>query len=55
MNENPSFIKGDDLPVNAVQYIDAIKYCNARSKAEGYDGFYNIDNNIVTIKPHSNG
>lgn len=55
MNENHSFIKGDDLPVNAVQYIDAIKYCNARSKAEGYDGFYNIDNNIVTIKPHSNG
>lgn len=55
MNENPSFIKGDDLPVNAVQYIDAIKYCNARSKAEGYDGFYNIDNNIVTIMPHSNG
>ena len=55
MNENPSFIKGDDLPVNAVQYIDAIKYCNARSKAEGYDGFYNIDNNIVAIKPHSNG
>lgn len=55
MNENPSFIKGDSLPVNAVQYIDAIKYCNARSKAEGYDGFYNIDNNIVTIKPNSNG
>lgn len=55
MNENPSFIQGDNLPVNAVQYIDAIKYCNARSKAEGYDGFYNIDNNIVTIKPHSNG
>lgn len=55
MNENPSFIKGDNLPVNAVQYIDAIMYCNARSKAEGYDGFYNIDNNIVTIKPHSNG
>lgn len=55
MNANPSFIKGDNLPVNAVQYIDAIKYCNARSKAEGYDGFYNIDNNIVTIMPHSNG
>lgn len=55
MGSNPSFIKGDNLPVNAVQYIDAIMYCNARSKAEGYDGFYNIDNNIVTIKPHSNG
>ncbi len=55
MNENPSFIKGDDLPVNAVQYIDAIKYCNARSEAEGYEGFYLIDNNTITIKPHSNG
>lgn len=55
MDRNPSFIKGNDLPVNAVQYIDAIMYCNARSKAEGYDGFYDIDNNIVTIKPHSNG
>lgn len=55
MDNNPSFIKGDDLPVNAVQYIDAIMYCNARSKAEGYEGFYDIDNNIVTIKPYSNG
>ena len=55
MGSNPSIIKGDDIPVNAVQYIDAIMYCNARSKAEGYDGFYDIDNNIITIKPHSNG
>lgn len=55
METNPSFIAGDDLPVNAVQFIDAIKYCNARSEAEGYDGFYIIDNNNITIKPHSNG
>jgi len=55
MGRNPSFIKGDDLPVNAVQYLDAIKYCNARSEAEGYDGFYIIDNNVIMIKPHSNG
>lgn len=55
MGTNPSFIEGDDLPVNAVQFIDAIKYCNARSEAEGYDGFYIIDNNNITIRPHSNG
>ncbi len=55
MGGNPSFIKGNDLPVNAVQYLDAIKYCNARSETEGYDGFYVIDNNTIRIKSHSNG
>lgn len=55
MGTNPSFIEGDNLPVNAVQFINAVKYCNARSEAEGYDGFYIIDNNNITIKPHSNG
>lgn len=56
MNTNPSKIEGDSLPVNTVPFIDAIKYCNARSEAEGFDGFYTIDStNTVHINPNSNG
>lgn len=55
MGSNPSQIKGTNIPVNTVQFIDAIKYCNARSVAEGYDGFYEISNNIVSVNPNSNG
>lgn len=55
MGSNPSQIKGSKIPVNTVQFIDAIRYCNARSLAEGYDGFYTISNNIVHVNPSSNG
>lgn len=55
MGSNPSQIKGSKIPVNTVQFIDAIRYCNARSLAEGYDGFYTISDNIVHVNPNSNG
>lgn len=55
MGSNPSQIKGPKLPVNTVQFIDAINYCNARSIAEGYDGFYTISDNVVSVNPSSNG
>lgn len=55
MGTNPSQIKGPKLPVNTVQFIDAINYCNARSIAEGYDGFYTISGNVVSVNPSSNG
>lgn len=55
MGRNPSQIIGDNIPVNTVSFIDAILYCNQRSKAEGYDGFYKINGNIIYINPNSNG
>ncbi len=44
MKANPSFFKGDSLPVEEVTKTDAIAYCNARSRMDGlkqcYSGYY---------------
>ena len=56
MDANPSAIKGDSLPV-MLDWMEAIEYCNRRSAAEGYDGFYEIDTagRTVRFKAGSNG
>lgn len=38
---NPSNFKGPTLPVNQVKWLDAVWFCNARSKAEGLKPCYN--------------
>ena len=38
MGENPSNFSGDDLPVENITWLDAIRYCNARSEKEEYNG-----------------
>jgi formylglycine-generating enzyme required for sulfatase activity len=40
---NPSDFKGDNLPVEQVSWYDAVKYCNARSLAEGLKTVYTIN------------
>lgn len=55
MSTNPSKILGDSLPVNTLHFLEACRYCNERSFSEGYDGFYTISNNVVTINPEGNG
>lgn len=34
MEENPSTFSGSDLPVENVTWLDALRYCNARSEKE---------------------
>lgn len=46
--------KGDSLPVNLL-LREAIDYCNKRSEIEGYDGFYKINSDTVTIDLNGNG
>jgi formylglycine-generating enzyme required for sulfatase activity len=41
--KNPSYIKGDNLPVENVSWYDAIEYCNALSRREGLTPAYTID------------
>ncbi len=39
--DNPSANKGNNLPVESVSWFEAIKYCNAKNKAEGLPQAYN--------------
>src|SRR5579875_3870624 len=67
MGSNPSQFKGDDLPVEMVNWYDSIEYCNKRSLQEGLRPFYIIDrhekdpgnlDNVkwrVTVNPAANG
>ncbi len=42
MGTNPSFFKGDDLPVENVSWYDVLVYCNRRSLAEGIAPAYRV-------------
>jgi formylglycine-generating enzyme required for sulfatase activity len=70
MGNNPSKFKGDNLPVETVNWYDCIEFCNKRSIKEGLIPYYNIDKNkkgtnnqsdndsikwIVTINEEANG
>jgi formylglycine-generating enzyme required for sulfatase activity len=43
MGTNPSYFKGDNLPVECVSWWDAVEYCNKRSQREGLTPAYTID------------
>ncbi len=50
MNENPSVFKGsDELPVENVFWLDAIKFCNKLSEREGRKPSYTIAGQEVSI------
>lgn len=40
MGLNPSYFKGDNLPVENLSWFEAVLYCNARSKRDGFDTVY---------------
>ena len=48
MHENPSTFEGDDLPVDSVLWIEAVKFCNAKSESEGLTPVYRIGGEKVT-------
>jgi formylglycine-generating enzyme required for sulfatase activity len=43
MGSNPSYFKGDNLPVEQVSWYDVIEYCNKLSVKEGLTPAYTID------------
>ena len=43
MGINPSEFRGDNRPVEMVNWYDAIEYCNKRSQKEGLNPAYTID------------
>jgi len=56
MGYNNSVIKGNDLPAHNIDWLEAIRFCNAISKRMKYDTCYKIINdNIVKFDTNANG
>ncbi len=48
LSKNPSFFKGDLLPVESITWYDAIDFCNKRSIDDGLQTCYEIINGNVS-------
>jgi uncharacterized protein YcfL len=48
MENNPSYLKGENLPVESVTWYDAVIYCNKQSIKEGVKPYYSIKGTTVT-------
>lgn len=49
-----NIVKGDSIPVIG-SYLDFINYCMKKNSQEGYDGFYDINGENVSVKSSGNG
>ena len=49
MGENPSSFKGDNLPVENVTWLDAVRFCNKLSKREKRKPVYEINDDGKTV------
>jgi predicted Zn finger-like uncharacterized protein len=50
MEESPSHFEGsDDLPVEHISWLDAVKFCNVLSAKEGLAPFYRIEGDEVSV------
>ncbi len=55
MGNNPSSFSGEDLPVEMVSWIDAVRYCNALSDKEGLTPAYTVEGQTVTWNRAADG
>lgn len=52
---DPSFFKGEDLPVESVSWLDAIMYANAKSVDAGLTPVYTVNGDSVVWDRSANG
>lgn len=52
---NPSNFSGDELPVENISWLDAVRYCNARSEKENLTPAYTVDGQSVTWDRSADG
>lgn len=55
MGENPSYFRGEHLPVECVTWYDAVTYCNALSESRGLTPVYTVEGNTVSWDRSANG
>ena len=55
MGENPSTFSGDNLPVENISWLDAVRYANAKSVAAGLTPAYTLTENTVTWDRSADG
>lgn len=55
MGKNPSNFSGENLPVENVSWLNAIRYCNALSEREGLTPAYSIDGMTITWNRSADG
>ena len=55
MGSNPSFFEGENLPVENINWVEAIEFCNKLSTREGLTPAYTINGDFVTWDPNADG
>jgi formylglycine-generating enzyme required for sulfatase activity len=55
MGNNPSYRKGDNLPVEQVSWYDAVEFCNKKSEKEGLQKCYSGSGTGITCDFTKNG